>query len=740
MTLPVATLARRWWPVVALSLATAACGRQPAAPSGQAAPPAPPAGQVTAARLVAADAEPGEWLTSGRDGRGSYFSPLADINTANADQLGFAWQYRLGTRRGLEATPLVVDGVMYFPGNFGRVYALDAASGAERWVYDPEVDGQWGRYACCDAVSRGIAVWQGRVYVGSLDGYLHAIDAATGKRIYKVDTLPERSPRHPYTITGAVAIAGDSVIVGSSGADFAGVRGYVAAHELSTGKLRWRLYTVPRDPKEGPQDQPHLVRALSSWDPRHRWEAGSGATVWDGISYDPELNLVYVGTGNGAPYNIREGGRRGGDDLYAASILAIRADTGELAWYFQTTPGDRWDYDSAEKMILAELDFGHGPRRVLMQAAKNGFFYVLDRASGEVLAAHQFAFVNWTLGLDPGTHRPRPNPRAEYVSGPKLIYPGMAGAHSWHPMSFSSLTRLVYVPALEAPMVYVESGGRPAGLVEGMFTVPGIMPEGYDPKGLGSLFGALPALATLSKGMAADTRSHNVLRAIDPVSGKIIWQQSSATFWDGGVASTGGNLVLQGDAAGELNVYAADSGRLLKRVNLGTSVMAAPMTYRVNGQQYVAVLAGYGGGNLAVPLPPESAAYRYGNEGRLIALKLGGGAVPMPAPATDPPFAEPVARPTGAAQVARGEVLYNRFCSRCHIFDRAILPDLRRMSAATDQLFYEIVLNGAYVAKGMGRWDDVLSRSDAEAVHAYILEQAWQAYDRQRSGARAVAP
>jgi quinohemoprotein ethanol dehydrogenase len=273
-----------------------------------------------------------------------------------------------------------------------------------------------------------------------------------------------------------------------------------------------------------------------------------------------------------------------------------------------------------------------------------------------------------------------------------------------------------------------------------MFTVPGLTPEIYDPKALASLFGTLPPLATLRKGIEADIRSHNVLRAIDPVSGKIVWQQPSATFWDGGVLSTAGNLVVQGDAAGQLNVYAADSGRLLKRIELGTSVMAAPMSYRVKGQQYVAVLAGYGGGNIAVPFPPESAAYRYGNEGRLIVLKVGGGAVPKPAPIGDVPFAEPAPRPSGAAEIARGEVLYNRFCGRCHIFDRAVLPDLRRMSAPTNQLFYEIVLNGAYVAKGMGRWDDVLTRPDAEAIHAYIVEQAWQAYDQQRSTTRPKAP
>jgi quinohemoprotein ethanol dehydrogenase len=722
------------WTLLLGALLAASCAQGPAPP-----PPGPAptvAGNVTAGRLAAADAEPGEWFTPGRDGRGSYHSPLADINAGNAGRLGFAWEYALGTRRGLEATPVVVDGVMYVSGNFGRVYAVDAATGREKWVYDPQVNGQWGRYACCDAVNRGVAVWQGRVYIGALDGYLHAIDAATGKRIYKVDTLPERSPKHPYTITGAVAIAGDRVIVGSSGADFAGVRGYVSAFELATGARQWRFYTVPRDPHEGPQDQPHLAKAIATWDPRHRWEAGSGATVWDGISYDPDLKLVYVGTGNGAPYNIKEDGRRGGDDLYAASILAIHQESGELAWYYQATPGDRWDYDSAQKMILADLDLGHGPRKVLMQASKNGFFYVLDRATGELLAAHPYAYVNWTLGLDPKTHRPIPNPRAEYAAGPKLIFPGMAGAHNWQPMSYSPATGLVYIPALEAPMVFIDTGTRSAGLIEGMFTVQGLTPEDYDPKALAHLLGSLPSLPSLAKGIPAPARSRGVLRALDPITGRIVWEQPTPTWWDGGVLSTAGNLVFEGDAAGRLSAYAADSGQLLARIELGSSVMAAPMTYRVHGEQYVAVLAGYGGGNVGMPLPVESAAYRYGNAGRLIALKLGGGAVPKPTPVEDAPFGEPPPRSSAVAGVARGEVLYNRYCARCHVFGRAILPDLRRMSPATHQIFYDIVLNGAYAAKGMGRWDDVLSRADAEAIHAYVVEQAWQAYDGERRAAQ----
>lgn len=709
-----------------------ACHRAP--PPSSASPPKTAsatqssAGAVDAKRLGAADTEPGSWLIAGRDLAGDYHSRLADINASNVARLGFAWDYHVGTHRGLEATPLMVDGVLYFTGNFGRVYALDAASGKERWNYDPEVDGQWGRYACCDAVNRGVAVWEGRVYVGALDGYLHAIDASTGKRVWKSDTLPVRDAKHPFTVSGTPVVAGDSIVIGAGGADFAGARGYVAAFDLGTGRLKWRFYTVPRDPKEGAQDQPHLAEAVKTWDPRHAWEQGIGGTVWDGIAYDPELELVYLGTANGAPYDIKADGRSGGDDLYAASIIAVRADTGELAWWYQTTPEDAWDFDSTQKVVFADLDFGQGPRPVLMQANKNGFLYILDRRSGEFLAAHPFASMNWTSGLDPKTHRPKTLLTTDYSRVPRLIFPGAAGAHNWQPMSFDPKSRRLFIPVIEQGMVYIETDKRPAGLIEGYFTAAGIAPEGYDPVAMKSLFGSLPPLTQLREGTQDSIASRGVLRALDPVDGKVLWEVPSDSDWDGGVLSTDGNLVFQGDAAGNLNAYAADSGKLLAKIDLGTTVMAAPMTYTVGDTQYVAVLAGYGGGNLSIVFPQGSAAYRYGNDGRLIVLKLGGGAVPKPSPAVDQPFARPPERAGTTVETKQGEVLYNRYCSRCHVFGRGVLPDLRRMSEATNRLFYDIVLKGFYKGAGMARWDDVLSPEDAKKIRAYILDEAWTAY------------
>jgi quinohemoprotein ethanol dehydrogenase len=710
----------------------AACSREPAAPAGPAVQR--PYGQLDAQRLAAAATEPGQWFTPGRDGSGSYYSPLARIDAGNVGTLGFAWEYGLNTSRGLEATPLVIDGVMYAVGNWGRVYALDAANGRELWTYLPAVDGQWGRYACCDVVNRGLAVWRGKVYAGSLDGYLQALDAATGRLLWRVDTLPDRARRMPYTITGAPLVAGDSVVIGNGGSDFEGVRGYVSAYDLETGVLKWRFYTVPHDPKLGPQETPELERAVKSWDPRYRWAAGGGGTVWDGLAYDPKLKLVYLGTDNLAPYNINENGQKGGDDLYIASIVALNADTGRMAWYYQEVPQERWDYGATQKFVLAELVIGGRQRSVLMQAPKNGFFYLLDRATGEVLAAKPYAFVNWTKGLDAHA-RPLPSPAADYQRSPKLVFPGMAGAHNWQPMSFDAKTGLVYIPAIEAPMVFIETSRRPIGEVQGMFTVLGTPPEGYAPEEMAGLFGKLPHLEQLTAGITAPARSRGVLKAYDPVEGKVVWEQPGASMWDGGVLSTAGDLVIRGDATGHLDVYRATDGAPLRQIDVGTSIIAAPMTYEVGSEQFVAVMAGYGGGG-GVVFGPETAAAKYGNAGRIVAFRLGGGPVPHPPAVTPAPFPKPPEREGTKQDIRRGELLYMRYCARCHaavgpMHDPTLLPDLRRSSAATHLLYYDIVLGGAYAPKGMGRFDDVLTRADAAAIHAYILEEAWQAYTSQ---------
>ena len=665
-----------------------------------------------------------QWTEAGHDRGGTFHSGLSRINTATVARLGYAWDYKLGSHRGLEATPIVVDGVMYASGNFGRVYALDAGTGKERWTYDPGVDGQAGRYACCDAVNRGVAYWQGRIYVAALDGYLHCIDAATGQRLWKADAFPSRGPKSPLTLTGTPVIAGDSVVIGTGGGDFHGVRGYVEAFDLKTGALRWRFYTVPRDPALGPQDQPHLVDAIKTWDPHHRWETGGGGAVWDGIAYDQQLNLVYVGTGNAAPLDVREDGRTGGDARYSDSILALEADSGALKWSFQVVPGDLWDLDSTQKLILADLTINGAARKVLMQASKNGFFYVLDRTNGEFISGKPYAFANWTKGLDPKSGRPQLNPDADYSHSPKLIFPWEGGAHSWQAMSFDPRKSRVFIPVVEAGDIQIETAHLPAGLVEGQFTSPIINIEDYDPKALASLYGPLPPRASLTKGLPS-AKARGFLRAWDPVQQRLAWEVPTETYWNGGVLSTDGGLVVQGDIAGRIKVYAADSGKLLKVLQLGTSIMAAPMTYELDGVQYIAVMAGYGGGQIGDALPENSAAYRYGNEGRIIALKLDGGTPPLPPRISFGPIPQPPADTRSASQVASGEILYNRFCSRCHVLGPGVLPDLRRLTPEKQKLFDDIVLKGILSPMGMGRFGDVLSRENAEAIHAYIIHEAW---------------
>jgi quinohemoprotein ethanol dehydrogenase len=702
------------------------CQRPKAPDAAPAAAVEPPAGAVDDARLAAADREPDQWFTTGRDAGGTYYSPLEAINEGNVSRLGYAWDYGTNTNRGLEATPVVVDGIMYAAGNWGRVYALDAATGRELWTYDPEVDGLYGRAACCDVVNRGLAVWKGRVYVASLDGYLHALDARTGRRLWRADTLPERHPAgFNYFITGAPVVAGDLIVIGNGGSDFRGARGSVSAYRLDTGAFAWRFYTVPRDPKLGPQDQPHLADAVKTWPARYDWGNGGGGSAWDGLIYDAETKLVYIGTANASPYHGQHDASGQGDELYVASIVAIHADTGTLAWYYQEIPGEGSDYDTTNKLVLADLSVQGSIRKVIMQASKDGYLYVLDRRTGEFLVANTFAYINWAKGLDPKTHRPVINPATDWARAPTLMFPAAVGAHGWQPMSFSPKTGLMYIPVIDAAMVYVDTSKRPAGLIEGNFDLAFFFPEDYAPDDLKSLLGPLPSLEALAQGKPVP-KSRGLIRAVDPVSGKIVWEQQTTSLWDGGVLSTGGNLVFRGDSAGFLNVYSAMTGALLKRVDVGTSIMAAPMTYRVGGVQYVSVMAGYGGGVLFLPFPKDSAAYTYGNAGRIVTFRLDGGAVPKPPVVTDGPVPPLPKREGDAATIARGEVLYNRFCARCHSFGRGLLPDLRRLTPEKHALFYPIVLEGAFKAKGMARWDDVLSRGDAEAIHAYLVDQSWQ--------------
>jgi len=396
---------------------------------------------VSDAQIVNAESQPGNWMTYGRTYSEQRFSPLKEINDHNTSRLGLTWCFDLDTNRGQEATPIVIDGVMYFSTAWSKVFALNAATGARLWSYDPKVPRQWGANACCDVVNRGVAVWQGKVYVGTLDGRLIALDAATGQLVWEQLTI---DPHWRYTITGAPRIVKGKVLIGNGGAEF-GVRGYVSAYDAQTGKLVWRFYTVPGDPSK-PFEQPILARAAKTWTGEW-WKIGGGGTVWDAIVYDPELDLLYIGVGNGGPWNEKYRSPKGGDNLFTCSVVALKPDTGEYVWHYQENAADDWDYDSAEQIILADIPIAGKSRKVLLHAPKNGFFYVIDRENGALISAKPFTFVNWASGIDMKSGRPIESATGRYprVNAPPIV-PGPLGAHNWQPMSYSPLTGLTYIP------------------------------------------------------------------------------------------------------------------------------------------------------------------------------------------------------------------------------------------------------------------------------------------------------
>jgi quinohemoprotein ethanol dehydrogenase len=713
----------------------------PPATAPAAATPAKAPGDVDAARLAAADQEPQNWFTGGRDKNGTYYSPLSGIDAKNVARLGFAWQYDLGNpMRGQEATPIVIDGVMYTSGTWGYVYAVNAATGKELWRYDPKPDYFSARHPCCDLVNRGVAVWKGKVYVAAVDGRLHALDAATGKRIWVADTITDR--KLPYSSTGAPQIAGSVVVIGNGGADMGhtAVRGYVSAYDLETGKFKWRFYTVPPAPGQ-PYENPELAQADKTWDSHRKPEFNGGGTVWDGFAYDAALNLVYFGTANAAPYDLRQLGPAKLDSLFTASILALDASTGRMAWYYQTTPRDSWDYDSVQKLILGDVAVNGTPRQVIMQASKNGFFYVLDRKTGELLSAKNFTYVNWASHVDMRTGRPVVTKAADWYSSPKNVYPSWSGGHTWNPMSYSAQTHLVYIPVIDMSAVWVDmlhNGGR-MKFLDGFFTVQGLYPDDtYDAAALRSLYGPVPDLQTLRA-----TRKVNlvreILRAWDPEAQKIVWEHETSSGirgYDGGVMSTAGNLVFQGRGSGGLWVYAADTGKVLKVIQTGSHIMAAPSTYAVNGEQFVAVQTGYGGTGITVgPIPPSSIARKYQNTNRIIVFKLGGSAVPTPPARPAEPFVQPPPATATQAQIDAGEVKFVEECSRCHVLGPSTTPDLRKLNAGIHAAFKDIVLKGVLAQAGMERFDDILSAEDVDNIHAYLIDQGWAGWREQQGSA-----
>ncbi len=650
--------------------------------------------QVTDAALADADADLDDWLTYGRTYSEWRYSPLDQIDEGNVAKLGLAWTYATGTTRGMEATPIVHDGVLYATGSWSIIFALDARTGRELWRFDPKVPGAAGARACCDVVNRGVALYAGRVYVGTIDGRLIALDARTGARVWEVQTT---DPNLPYSITGAPRVVKGKVIIGNGGADI-GVRGYVSAYDAFSGALAWRFYTVPGDPSL-PVESPALERALPTWKGGEWWKIGGGGTVWDSLAYDPELDLLYVGTGNGGPWPQRL--RSGGDNLYLSSILALRPDSGELVWHYQTTPGDMWDYTAVQHMILAELPIGGRTRRVLMQAPKNGFFYVLDRETGELLSAEKYVPVTWAERVDLATGRPIEAPGARYGADPALLHPGPVGGHNWQPMAFHPGTGLVYIPTLEMPFTFRDDPD--------FAFQPGRFNSGIDPH-----------VGTVSM---VTGRIVAALVAWDPLRQREVWRVEHPHVSNGGALATAGNLVFQGTGRATLAAYRATDGSKVFEAPTGTGVVAPPITYRVDGEQYVAVLAGLGGG-LAMASgdpPPETVAS--GNAGRVLAWKLGGtGRLPEVERREVPVV--PIEARLEPARVAQGERLYFRYCGACHgpaAIGGGFLPDLRMAQPAVYDELPAIVLHGGRLDRGMPDFGAFLSAEDVGDLRQYLL-------------------
>ncbi|MFT5501243.1 MAG: quinohemoprotein ethanol dehydrogenase [Woeseiaceae bacterium] len=664
---------------------------------------------VDTQRLEHADAEPQNWFAHGRTWSEQRYSPLEQIDDSNVGELGLAWYFDLDTSRGQQASPIVVDGWMYTTSAWSKVQALHAKTGQLIWQYDPEVPKEWDAKSCCGVQNRGAAVWKGRVFVGTIDGRLIALDADTGELEWSVQTT-DRTDN--YSITGAPRVVNDLVIIGNGGAEY-NVRGYVTAYSAETGEQVWRFWAVPGNPEDGFESEA-MEMAAETWTGEW-WKFGGGGTAWDSFAYDPELNLFYIGTGNGSPWprTLRSPG--GGDNLFLCSIVAVNADTGEYVWHYQTVPGDTWDYTSVQHMILADLEIDGRERKVIMQAPKNGFFYVIDRETGEFISAENIMPVNWATHIDQETGRPVEAPGARYdeVGIAKKISPGPGGAHNWQPMSFSPDTGLVYLPAKQEPEIYR-------------------LDEEFQARSIGTNFGvdfwnSYGEVADLPPEFGEEFQGY--LLAWNPVTQKEVWRATHSTFHNGGVLSTAGNLVFQGNIDENIAAYNATTGETLWSMNTQTAMLAPPVSFSIDGEQYIAVVVGYGSSSAlwaSSELNPEGTKR---NISRVLAFKLGGD-VQLPEMPPLPVRPPPTDDFGSEAQIQAGAVLFGRSCGGCHgskAIGNALNPDLRYSPISADAAAWKsVVIDGSLSANGMISFAELYGEDDAEALRAYVVNQAHQ--------------
>ena len=652
---------------------------------------------VDSASIKANTATSNDWPTIGLDYAETRFSKLNQINADNVKKLGLVWSYPLESSRGVEATPVVVDGIMYQTASWSVVHAIDARTGKKIWSFDPGVDREKGYKGCCDVVNRGVAVYKGKVFVGAYDGRLIALDAATGQMVWEKDTLIDKE--HSYTITGAPRAFNGKVLIGQGGAEY-GARGYVTAYDTETGNQAWRWFTVPGDPSKPFEDE-SMAAAAKTWDAAGKyWINGGGGTPWDTMAYDPDLNLVYIGTGNGAPWSRNKRSPSGGDNLYLASLVALNADTGKYVWHYQETPGDNWDYTSTQPMILADINIDGAPRKVILHAPKNGFFFVIDRTNGKFISAKNFVDVNWSTGYDANG---RPMEIAE-ARGDKPFdsMPGPYGAHNWHPMSFNPQTGLVYIPAQNIPLRVVEektwthNANAPGQLHSGLGWNLGFNIDADPPK----------------------SQPFGRLLAWDPVKQKEAWRAEYVAPWNGGTLTTAGNLVFQGTADGRFIAYNATTGEKLWETPVGTGVVAAPATYTIDGKQYVSIAVGWGGvfgimlraTELQSPgtvytfavdgKAPPPAFVKYQTEGLLAGVKY------------DP------------KHVPEGTLIYLSNCVFCHgvpgVDKGGNVRNLGYVPTETIANLKDIVFKGPFRDRGMPDFTGKLKDEDVEKIQAFI--------------------
>src|SRR5690606_11907612 len=563
---------------------------------------------------------------------------------------------------------------------------------------------------CCGIVNRGVAAWEGKIIWGTLDGRLVSVDAASGELVWEKQVT---DPELQLSITGAPRIADGRIFIGEAGSEFH-MRGYMAAYDVDNGDELWRWWAVPGNPALG-FEQPELEMAAETWNGEW-WLTGGGGTPWDAVTYDPVTNLVYIGTGNGAPWPAEVRSPGGGDNLFTASIVALDADTGEYRWHYQTTPMDSWDFDNTQQIVTADLMIDGQYKHVLMQAPKNGVFYVIEAATGRVLSADLFVpTANWMTGFDENW-RPILNPDANYGAfGDRgfHVVPSAGGAHSWHPMAFSPDTGLMYIPTNYGSFPLVAEAGARMGNQLLSINV------GKQPQ--------MPAPQLEGGG--------SYLLAWDPVQREPVWEQRMGSS-RAGVMTTAGNLVFQASGS-TFHAFRADTGEQVWSADTQAGIVGGAASYAIDGEQYVAVVAGQGSARGAN-------AYWAPNGARVLVYKIGGQAV-LPEPVSwTPPTLNPPANFGDAALVAAGEEHYSANCSSCHGNSgrvSSLFPDLRYAAALNSpELFKAIVLDGILRNNGMVSFREQLSEADAEAIRAYVVALANEAKDNPAPGFGAGAP